>query len=83
LKLAKLPWTHKSLVEPENAKIKRQKINDFMVADAVAIEPVSRSDFPANREKNSENLRFAPKWRFSAPTQPVISIVYSNIPCEN
>jgi hypothetical protein len=61
LKLAKLPWTHKSLVEPENAKIKRQKINDFMVADAVAIEPVSRSDFPANKENNSEFHHFGPK----------------------
>jgi hypothetical protein len=31
-----------------------------MVVDAVTIEPLSMSDFPANREKYSEILRMAP-----------------------
>ncbi len=32
-----------------------------MVADAVAVEPVSASDFPANREINRENRRIRPE----------------------
>ena len=31
-----------------------------MVADAVAIEPVSTSEFPANREINREFFNFGP-----------------------
>jgi hypothetical protein len=31
-----------------------------VVADAVAVEPVSASEFPANREKNREFRQFCP-----------------------
>jgi hypothetical protein len=43
-----------SLVEPENGRAKRQKPKDFMVAEAVAIDPVSTSKFPGDREINRE-----------------------------
>jgi hypothetical protein len=34
-----------------------KKAKEFMVADAVYVEPVSATEFPANREINRENRK--------------------------
>ena len=39
-------------------KSSAEKVPDFVVADAVAVEPVSTVKFPANREINREFCRF-------------------------
>jgi hypothetical protein len=38
-------------------KVADRKVPDFVVADAVVVEPVSTAKFPANREKNREFRR--------------------------
>jgi hypothetical protein len=42
------------------------------MADAVAIEPVSASPFPANREKNREFYNFRATWQLRALGSPMI-----------
>jgi hypothetical protein len=39
---------------------RRRNMLKLLVADAVAVEPVSKSKFPANREINREFLKFEP-----------------------
>jgi hypothetical protein len=38
------------------------ELQECMVADAVAVEPVSAPRFPANREKNREFRQFEPEY---------------------
>ncbi len=49
-------------------KLKEHKMR--MVADAVVIEPVSASQFPANREKNREFFDFVAPRANRRPTMP-------------
>ena len=42
----------------KRSQVGDKKANDIMVADAVAVEPVSASNFPANREINRESHEF-------------------------
>ena len=51
-----------------------------MVADAVAVEPVSPTNFPANREKNREFFDFRRPFRLRWLTRPTISVTWSQIP---
>ena len=51
-----------------------------VVADAVAIEPVSASQFPANREKNREFSEFKAIARISVATKPMISGLLGQTP---
>jgi hypothetical protein len=51
-----------------------------VVANAVAVEPVSGSNFPANREKYREIYQIWPQHRFLAPNQRADSMAYSRIP---
>ena len=44
-----------------------------MVADAVGIEPVSASQFPANREKNREFFDFGSVLRIRALISPTVT----------
>src|SRR5215203_734401 len=40
---------------------------EYVVAEAVDIEPVSAINFPANRENNSEFHRFGAQFTFASP----------------
>ena len=51
-----------------------------VVADAVAVEPVSASQFPANREKNREFSEFKAIARISVATKPMISGLLGQTP---
>ena len=51
-----------------------------MVADAVAIEPVSAPEFPANREKNREFFNFGGLPQSECPQSPMISGLLNRIP---
>ena len=51
-----------------------------MVADAVALEPVSTLKFPANREKNREYFNFGTASRIRRRFSPIISGLLSQIP---
>ena len=54
-----------------------------MVADAVAVKPVSTAKFPANREKNRDYFDFGAVSRSDAPVKPMISRPWSQIPCSS
>jgi hypothetical protein len=49
-----------SLVEGETTGRSGKKVNDCVVADAVYVERVSATKFPANREINRENRKIEP-----------------------
>jgi hypothetical protein len=51
-----------------------------MAADAVAIEPISTTKFPANREKNREFFHFWPDSGLEHPMRPMISRAFEQIP---
>jgi hypothetical protein len=51
-----------------------------MVADAVYIEPVSASDFPANREINRENRKIRPEAATRSAFHAAAIGVFSDIP---
>jgi hypothetical protein len=51
-----------------------------VVADAVTIEPVSTSEFPANREKNREFFSSGPPLQMRASTSPETSGLLCQIP---
>jgi hypothetical protein len=53
---------------------------DCVVADAVAVEPVSTTKFPANREKNREFFNFWPYRGLEHPMRPMISMALEQIP---
>src|SRR6188768_2026667 len=53
---------------------------ECVVADAVVIEPVSASQFPANREKNREFCNFEAPSRIRRPASPMISGAFLQIP---
>jgi hypothetical protein len=53
---------------------------DYVVADAVAFEPVSTPKFPANREKNREFCRIRPLSAILKADTPAISETCSEIP---
>ena len=53
---------------------------ECVVADAVVIEPVSASQFPANREKNREFCNFGATSRIERPASPMISGLFLQIP---
>ena len=53
---------------------------DCVVADAVAVEPVSTTKFSANREKNREFFNFGPDRGLEHPVRPLISGLLSKIP---
>jgi hypothetical protein len=52
----------------------------LLVADAVAVEPVSTTKFPANREKSREFFVFRRAARLRWLTSPMISMTSSQIP---
>jgi hypothetical protein len=52
----------------------------IMVADAVAIEPVSASKLPANREKNREFFDFGSVLRIRELISPTVSGAFERIP---
>jgi hypothetical protein len=52
----------------------------ILVADAVGIEPVSASKFPANREKNREFRRIRASLAFFVSNRPVHSATCRQIP---
>lgn len=54
-----------------------------MVADAVAVKPVSTTKFPANREMNRDYFDFGAVFRSDAPVRPMISGPWSQIPCSS
>ena len=51
-----------------------------MVADAVAVEPVSTPKFPANREINREFYQIRPPCEISKANTRAISMPFSQIP---
>ena len=51
-----------------------------MVADAVAVEPVSTPKFPANREKNREFVHFRSFAANSVSMRSMIAGLLSSIP---
>ena len=51
-----------------------------LVADAVAVEPVSTPKFPANREKNREFFNFGPDSGLEHSMRPMISRAFKQIP---
>jgi hypothetical protein len=52
----------------------------WVVADAVAFEPVSTPKFPANREKNREFRRTRTFYAILKAERPINSEAYSKIP---
>ena len=55
-------------------------MRDCVVEDAVAFEPVSTRNFPANREINREFFNFTPACDLDARIRPMISGLLSQIP---
>jgi hypothetical protein len=53
---------------------------DWMVADAVVVEPVSTPKFPANREKNRDLFNSGAISGSDAPVSPMFLGTYSQIP---
>ena len=51
-----------------------------MAADAVALEPVSKLKFPANREINREFFNFGPDRGSEVAIRPMIQRTWSEIP---
>ena len=51
-----------------------------MVADAVAVKPVSATKFPANREKNREFFKFGLARCFEFAVRPMIQANYREFP---
>jgi hypothetical protein len=72
-----------SLIEPEISARSLKKPGDIVVADAVYVERVSATEFPANREINRENRKNGPRVMtrplFNAASMPV----FIDISCEN
>ena len=52
----------------------------MLVADAVAVEPVSTAKFPANREINREFFNFGPDRSSEVAIRPMIQRTWSEIP---
>jgi hypothetical protein len=55
-------------------------VPDFVVADAVAVEPVSTPKFPANREINREFCRIHPLCEILNADTRAISKAFGRIP---
>ena len=53
---------------------------DWVVADAVPVEPVSTVKFPANREINREFFYFGRERRSEVVIRPMIQRTWSEIP---
>lgn len=53
---------------------------NYMVADAVAVKPVSTAEFPANREKSREFHRTRPLCEILNPNSQIISMASSPFP---
>jgi hypothetical protein len=56
---------------------------DCVVADAVYVERVSATKFPANREINRENRKIQPAAVKRSPFNAASMGVFGDIPCEN
>ncbi len=56
-----------------------QRTLKTLVADTVAVEPVSTAKFPANREKNREFFNFGPHRGLEHPMRPMILRLLSQI----
>jgi hypothetical protein len=54
-----------------------------VVADAVYVERVSATKFPANREINRENRKIQPAAVTRSPFNVASMGVFGDIPCEN
>ena len=55
-------------------------MGDCVVADAVAVEPVSAPKFPANREKNREFCKFLTLGALKTATNDVVAGILMPIP---
>src|SRR5450759_1044295 len=62
------------------SQIGARPIAEGLAADAVVVEPVSTTKFPANREKNREFFNSKHCSRLRWPTSPMISMILSQIP---
>jgi hypothetical protein len=56
---------------------------DCVVANAVAVEPVSTKEIPNNREKYRENRKIKPEVTTTSSLNAASIWVFSDIPCEN
>ena len=63
--------------EPSEHFADEPQVADFMVVDALLIEPVSSSKFPANREINREFYRFRPSGPIFTPNRQADSVACS------
>ena len=61
---------------------KRIHVLECVVADAVAVEPVSTPEFPANREINREFRRIRPLYKIFRANSCANSNAFSRIPYE-
>jgi hypothetical protein len=59
------------------------KIKESAVADAVHVEPVSATEFPANREINRENRKIRPAKATRASLSAATMGLSREIPYEN
>ena len=50
-------------------------MGDCVVADAVAVEPVSTAKFPANREKNRDYFNSGAVFKSAVPLSPMILVL--------
>jgi ribonuclease D len=62
---------------------RNQLLKNSMVADAVHVEPVSATEFPANREINRENRKIRPAKATRASLGAATMGLSGEISCEN